>query len=834
MKQYLGASTIVLAAALAASQSAEADAAGPGASEVSEVIVTGTRVTGIKAADSAAPIQLVGSAALKRTGTVDLATALANSVPSLNIQTTGGDAAAVSIQAALRGLSPNDTLVLVNGKRRHTTSNLAVDGGSPYSGSATTDLSFIPPLAIDHVEVLTDGAAAQYGTDAVAGVVNIILKKNTQGGSIVLQPGEYYNGQGFTGDLSFNAGFNLRDRGFFDVTLENRYQDFTYTGIGDNRVTDPNGHLLPNLGVNAGAAQNPKFPHINTLNGLPQYNLYNAMYNMGYDLGRGVEFYSFGSFGYREAQHYENYRVPSKVSGFTSTGLKIYPFPQGFNPREKFDETDYSFTGGFKGELATWHWDLASTYGGNTTRVYVVNSANAQLYPALQALSATPITPQTDFYNGQFATTQWTTTLDLDNSFAVGLASPLNVGFGAEYRRETYTISPGEPSSYYGAGAQSFTGYTPLDETEVSRGVYGVYGDLAVDPIKNLHLDVAGRYEHYSDFGDATVGKITARYDFTPAIAVRGTVSTGFRAPTLAEEYYSGTNVSPTSAEVQLPPNSSAAQLAGFARLKPEKSDNYSVGFVFHPVENLQITLDAYEIDLRDRILVSGTVYGTVGTTVVSQGVLDAIEARGVTLDSGLSYTGIATFNNAASTRTDGIELTANYASDFGDYGHVDWSLGFNYNKTQLTHVDELPIQVQNEAFNQVNFLTPNSASALTTATPREKIILQAYWHKDRWDVNLRERVYGPTSQYTATSPIVYDEKIDWTGVTDLEVGYKVTKDLKVDIGANNLFDQIPPKVATGSNGKPVDGGRVFQNPYGFSPYGTNGGFYYGRVTYNF
>ncbi len=802
----------------------------PAAATVEDIVVTGTRQIGVKAADSPAPVQLVGSEALSRTGNPDLAASLEVAVPSLNIQTTGGDMAALNVQATLRGLSPNDTLVLIDGKRRHTTANLAVDGGSPYSGAATTDLSFIPVGAIDHVEVLTDGAAAQYGTDAIAGVVNIILKKANHGGTLTGQGGEYYDGQGASGSGSFNAGFDLGGKGFANVTIENRYHNYTITGFGDSRFQNADGSLKAQSYPNSNVTQAANFPKENGVNGDPQFNIYNGLLNVGYDITDKVQFYAFGTFGDRNAQHFENYRTPSKVSGVTSTGTTVYPLPLGFDPSEKIEETDFSITGGLRGAIEGWNWDVSSTYGGDKVNVYVVDSANAQLFPVIQKGSSSPVAPQRTFYNGQFRTTDLTNDINISKDFSVGLASPLNVAFGAEQRTETYAIAAGEPASYYGAGAQSFDGYTPLDAGSYSRTYEAVYGDLAADIVTGLHVDLAGRYEHYSDFGDTEVGKLTARYDFNPMIAIRGTVSTGFRAPTLAEEYYSGTNVSPYSASVQLPPNSAAAQVAGFSTLKPEKSDNYSVGIVAHPMDHLQITADLYEIDLKDRILVSGFIYGTntVGGKLitVSQGVQNAIAARGVTLDSGLSYTGIVTFTNAADTKTQGLELTANYASDFGEYGHVDWTVGFNMNQTSVTKVVSLPTQVQNASQGQVSYLTPNAYTALTSATPRDKVILQAYWRLGKFDVNARETVYGSTAQWSGNNSVF--EKIGTTGITDLEVGYKVTPQVKLDVGANNLFNTLPPTAG------PEAGGRVYKVPYGFSPWGTNGGLWYGRITLTF
>ena len=820
-----------------------------------EIIVTGTRTTGLKAADSAAPIEIIGTQALQRTGPVSLSDTLQTAVPSLNVDHNAGDAAAVLSIAALRGVSPNDTLVLVDGKRRHSTADLYVDGGSAYSGAATVDLSFIPVGAIDHVEVLTDGAAAQYGSDAIAGVVNIILKTSAHAGVASLTGGQYYEGDGNTGSWYLNKGIPLTDKGFLNVTLEEQYHGFSEQGVGDRRVQTSSGAPLAGNSAftTTGIEAADNYPSENRLNGDPNYNLYNGFWNAGYEVTPDLQLYAFGNYSQRISSHFENYRVPTKIRGVTSTGATVYPLPDGFDPREKFNETDYSFTEGLKGTLFGWHWDLSDTYGRDDVQVSTINSANAQLFPVLQALSPTAITPQRNFYDGGYQNTENTFTLDVDKSFPMSwAASPLNVALGAEQRHDTYRIQNGEPASYYGAGAQSFDGYLPQDAGIHGRTNYALYADFALDPIPHLHTDLAVRYENYSDFGGTTVGKITGRYDINDWIAVRGTASTGFRAPTLAEEYYSGTNVSPTSADVQLPPNSTAATLAGFGPLKPEQSDNYSVGVVLHPLPKLQITADLYSILIKDRILVSGFIFGEESgcgpaagcavPNVVSQGVLNAISARGVTLDSGLSYAGISIFANAGNTRTDGLEATATYSSDFDEYGHVDWSLGFNYNKTDVTKLNALPNAVVNTAFGQTEFLNANALTGLLDSTPREKAILQAYWTLRQWSVNLRETIYGDSSQLTSfdgsgEGAHAYKLDVPATGITDIEVAYRVTPQIKLSIGANNLFNQFPPKVPEGLNGtttEPVNGALVAGVPIGFSPYGINGGFYYGRVTFTF
>lgn len=361
---------------------------------------------------------------------------------------------------------------------------------------------------------------------------------------------------------------------------------------------------------------------------------------------------------------------------------------------------------------------------------------------------------------------------------------------------------------------------------------------MAADPIAGLHVDVAGRYEHYSDFGSAWSGKFNARYDFSPAFALRGTVSNGFRAPTLAEEYYSSVNVGPGSTFGQLPPNSAAASLLGFSKLKPEKSTNFSLGFVAHPLPKLQITVDAYQIKIRDRIVASGNLYATYGTSVISQAVLDALHSRGVSTADATSYSGINIFTNGADTRTRGVEATATYASDFGEMGKVDWSLGANYNKTDITRISGLPAAVYNATSSptQTTLLTQSAQDALTTATPRVKLIGNALWNIGKFSVNLRETMYGSTSQHVvgAGDGLLYLEHIGTSFITDLNVGYKLTPKIRFDAGANNLFDKQAPTTPMQSDGTRPISGNVYNSPISFTPWGINGGYYYARVTVNF
>jgi iron complex outermembrane recepter protein len=773
-----------------------------------EIVVTGTRQSGMEAANSPAPVQLLGEDALRRVGQPDLIQAIAQNIPSFTAQAFGGDTANLTLSARLRGLSPNHALVLIDGKRRHTTSNLAVLGG-PYQGAAGADLNFIPVSAIERIEVLQDGAAAQYGTDAIAGVLNIILRKTPAGGQVGLTGGGYMDGGGDSGNVAANIGFGGPMGSYLNVTAESRIHDRSNRGGVDPRAIDPARIAAwPNI-QNA-----PGYPFVNKIQGDAKYSLYLLSYNSGFNFGDTTSFYSFGTYGRKHAQAYENYRTPDRIPAV---------YPNGFNPQEETKEEDFGATVGLKGKVfTTWSWDVSSTYGRDDIEVNTIDSANISLF------NDTGSTP-TDFHAGDFIATQWTTNVDIDRDYELGLASPLNVAFGLEHRHETYEIKAGDPASRYKEGSQSYPGFALSDAKAVSRDNEAVYVDFAVSPVDKLQVDIAGRFEHFSDFGDTSVGKITSRYDFTPAFAMRGTFSTGFRAPTLAEAWYSATNVSPSSAVVQLPPNSPAARLVGIEGLKPEDSTNYSVGFVVRPADRLTMTLDAYQIDIRDRIVGSGQLFGTGGAQN-SPAVVAAILANGNVLDSTVTSTGIAIFANGLDTRTRGVDFTLAYPRDY-KWGHVDWSIGANYNETEVTHVNPTPAPLAPQVF-----YNRTAISDLETASPKYRTVFGGVWTLDRLSVSLRETIYGPASrQQNLTGGPFYETRIGVTPITDLEVAYQAAA-LKVSVGANNLFNRYPD----GTNNELMavyqaakNTGAVAIYP-SFSPYGINGGYYYARLVYNF
>ncbi|MDB5919488.1 MAG: TonB-dependent receptor [Massilia sp.] len=791
----------------AALVAAAADPVGAGSGIV---IVTGTRATGMKAENSASPVQVLDASSLARTGQPDLLQALAQNLPSFNAQAFGGDMANMTLSARLRGLSPNNTLVLVNGKRRHGTSNLAVLGGA-FQGGAAADLNFIPVAAIDHIEVLQDGAAAQYGTDAIAGVINIILKSNDKGGTAALTGGRYKDGGGRTGDGSANIGLTPFPTAYLSLTAESKFHGFTNRGGIDPRVIDP-----ATLAAQPNLLKAPGYPYLNKISGDAQYRQHVVAANFGFELGADAEFYSFGTYGKKKARAFENYRMPERLP-------QIYP--NGFSPLETFDEEDYAFTLGAKGKLGSgWKWDLASTYGKDVSKLGVATSANVSLF------LDTGATPQS-FAAGQFKAGQWTTNFDVSREMDLGWATPMVFAMGLEHRRDTYEIVAGDAASRYKEGSQSFPGFSLTDAGAHARTNGAAYVDFNGQPLKDLTVDLAARFEHFSDFGNARVGKLTTRYDFTPAVALRGTYSNGFRAPTLAEQFYSATNVSPRSAFVQLAPNSAGAALVGIDGLKPEASTNLSAGIVLNPSANLTVTLDAYQISIRDRIVGSGSLYGS-GGSVNSPAVTAAILANGNVLDPTVVQTGINIFSNAVNTRSRGLEFVATLASSYGAYGKVDWSAAANYNKVEVTKINQAPLQLRPQTL-----LDATAISDIETASPKMRVNLGALWKVGDWTVNLREAYYGKSSEMGSSDGAVYYETtIKDRVITDLELSYRLNKSLTLSVGANNLFNKYPDMVNSkllAEQRANLDNSAVTVYP-GFSPFGINGGYYYARAGLKF
>ena len=860
-------------AVLPAAAEAEATAPEPNGEEI---IVTGTRVSGQSAASSPTSITVLGADAISKVGQPNLNQVLTQLVPSFQAQTQGTDMASFSLSARLKGISPNQTLVMVNGKRRHGNSILQVINGA-FGGSAAPSIDLIPPDIVGRIEILQDGAAAQYGSDAIAGVINIILKSDTSGGTAKFTAGQYYDGEGMTYSASGKIGLPIGDNGFLDISLFHRRNDYTTVGEGQFSVRNYDGTTVTNVS----AAFKPLYDALNARDGTnginggqPKSELTLGFYNFGYDFGN-VQFYSFGDVSYRHGDALQGYRVPTRVCRTFSAAQNKWvattsdptmcfgnTAANGLVPHIEVKQFEFQFTNGFKGTLGGWDWDLAGSYSEDTAKVYTTHSVNASLYVD------TGFSP-TDFYDGQFKFTQFTGTLDLKKEFDIGLAGPLNVALGGEIRKETYSIGQGDAGSLYIEGGQSFPGYSATDAGTIKRTAVAAYIDLALKPVDQWSIDVAGRFEHYTDFGSTAIGKFTTRYDFSDAIALRGTVSTGFRAPSLQESGYSATNVGPTSATLQLAPSSAGALSAGFTPLKPEKALSLSLGLVLRPIPRLVVTLDGYYIRIKDRIVSSGNINGQIFTSNTTdptkqlniingltayQLVLNAIAASGKQLDPSVLQRGtlsIQTFTNGIDTSTKGLELSMRYPVDL-PFGKLDLTLGANYNETKV---------LENRLGGLFNI---QSQAVIEQASPKFKSVFGALFTTGGFSANARATYYSKTvalvqpnslssgsvasGGHGNTPPIAgiyYEGVVKPAVIFDLELGYDLTKFLNIAVGANNLFNKIPeiPPLVTDYNpatwlttGRSpyINGGGSLNGPYGHGAYGTNGGFYYARLSAKF
>lgn len=542
------------------------------------------------------------------------------------------------------------------------------------------------------------------------------------------------------------------------------------------------------------------------------------------DLWGDLKGYTLITYGHRHSEAYENYRTPDSSNNV----LAIYP--NGFSPRETDEENDYAATLGLKADdFYGFHVDLSTTYGADETDIGNKDTLNPNLY-AGEALPGDPdfglkgFSPTTVLAQSQ-RNAEWTNDINFVRLFRVA-RMPLNLAFGAEHRLDEFDLGAGNPPSWEAGGTQGFAGLRPQNAGTWYRNVYAGYIDVDVHPVPKWDVDLAGRFEHYTDFGDTENGKLSTRYDFTHWIAVRGTISNGFRAPTLAEEHFSALNVSPTGASGDLAVNSAAARSIGAVPLKPERSTNASAGIVLQPTSRLSITADVYQINLRDRIVGAGGVTG--------QAAADAIALTGAGIPAGAQLNNISAFYfaNGISTRTQGIDIAASYFSDFQDHGTVNWTLGVDLNRTRLHHMGT-------DAFGH-NFVTVQGVSYYTSAYPRSKIIGNALWHVGKWDINVRETRWGQTTdnveyqdlapaaiQYNGNITYQFDNTPVWT--TDLEVGYQLARRWHAAVGGLNLFNQQPRKL-------PIENAYLGVQYFDIDSAGLplGGGFYYGRVTYTF
>lgn len=751
-------------------------------SNAEQVIVTGTRDPSQTARHSVSPVVVVSGEQLRATGMTDIRDALTQLVPSVSRQVMGLDQGSLTDSLSLRGLNADQTLVLVNGKRRHTTAALSFDGG-PQQGTTPVDMDMIPMSAIDHIEILEDGASAQYGSDAIAGVINIILKSNKSGITAQAVNGGYYAGDGFTTGEIFNAGMDLGGRGFLNVSAEVKHQDRTVRVGADSRTGQKDNAAI----------------------GSPQVTREGIAVNFGYHITPDIEIYSFDTYTHRDAERWAYLRTASSLP-------EVYP--TGYTPTQTMPDDDFGVTVGVRGKkLAGWSWDLSTTYGEDHDSLGLYNSANIDLY------HATGYTPQR-FHIGSFSNSQWTTNFDLRRSFNVPLlAKPLNLALGAEYRYDSYAIGQGDAASYAYTGSQGYQGLSPANVVNASRDVTAGYIDVSTQLLPKWQVDFAGRFEHYTDVGDTETGKVSSRYDFNRFFAIRGTVSNGFRAPTLAEEHYANIVTSPSYANAQLPVSSPGARYLGASALKPERSTNFSAGFLLNPLRSLHITLDAYQISVRDRI-VDGAAYN-------GQDAMTALALDGASVQEGIDPTAVSAqyFTNGASTRTRGMDITATYDTNFGRYGKVRWDAAVNFTHTSLTNVGR--------DANGNSLVNAQQAAYLTTAYPANKLIFGGAWRLGRWDASVHEIRYGHTTSqltyYTGPNAFSVTNFMEFVNsprwVTNLEVGYQLTPIFHIALGANNVGNAYPRRLPSEVS---------YLNVARYDTYsqqlGQDGGFYYLRL----
>lgn len=734
MQRSLTVLAVGFAATLAGRQSiaAAADLAAEAAGPPEEIIVTGTRAPDRTALTSAAPVDVISAAKLQDTGYPDLARALEFTEPSLNFPRAQSNPAANIRAITLRGLSPDETLVLVDGKRWHTTAMINVNF-AVGRGSAPFDLETIPISAIDRVEVLRDGAAAQYGSDAIAGVVNIILKSNSTGGFAETQAGVTQRGDGANEDGNFNWGTPLGDGGRLTLSGEVEYSGHTDRALVDQRyrrrtirVGDPD--LLIAKGALSAA-----YP-IETLD---------------------AELYADLLTSRKDSANAATFRVPG------TSPL----YPNGFLPVINPLIWDVGNSVGLRGTVGNdIKFDFGNTFGYSNADISVDHTANAAL----------GLASPTSFQSGSATYQQDVVNLTLTRSLPEILSGG-NIAGGAEYRTESYALGKGEPSSIVGAGAEGYPGYNPRIPVDTSRDAGAGFIDLELKPAPILTLGAAARYDHYSDFGGAATWKASARLEPTDWLAVRASASTGFRAPSLQQEYYSSISSVANGANKTLV-NVGTFQVAdpiaralGATSLRAEKSRDYSVGIVLTPLPRLAVTADIFRTDIRNRIALSDALSGAAVTSVLSR--------AGVT-----NVQQVAFFTNALSTRTEGYDITASYAGDIDEDTRYHLSVGFERSPTDVRTLTPNPV------LPKLALIGVHARALLTEAQPRDK--LTALFSLDRGPFTGTVNVTRFGEYIDA--PILDPQKFSAKTIVDLSLTARLSDDAALTFGILNVGDTFP------------------------------------------
>ncbi len=816
---------------------------------VEKIAVVGTRSAPRSIGDSPVPIDIIGGEELEKSGNTDMLELLKGSVPSFNVhQNPISDAASLVRPANLRGLPSDSTLILLNGKRRHRASVIAFLGGGINDGAQGADISVIPSIALKQVEVLRDGAAAQYGSDAIAGVMNFQLKDASEGGKFEVRHGQYYEGDGDTTQISGNVGLPFTDNGFANLSFQ--YKTADATSRSEQR---PDAAALSAAGV-------PEVSSLAQVWGAPEVDDDISIFgNFGLELTNDSEFYMFGNYSERDVRGGFYYRNPHTRPGVYSndggetllvadltedmsgncptiaiddnvldnpdyiSGVANNPdcfafnetIPGGFTPNFGGNITDTSLTIGTKGMftggfLKDAFYDLSGTVGLNESRYFIYDTVNASLGAD---------SPR-DFSPGKYEQLEKNFNFDLSKGFDFDLAYDVNIAGGLEWHEETFTVISGDEASFtagplteqgFGIGSNGFPGFKPSDAGEYTRRNYAAYVDIEAPFTEEFLMGLAVRFEDYDSFGTTTNYKVMAQYHVTEDLNIRGSVSTGFRAPTVGQANVSNVQTNLSDGVLQdsalLPPTNPIAVQLGGTELEPEESQSYTLGAVY-TIGDLFVTLDYYNIEVDDRISQSEKI-------VLTQDDKDTLEAAGV--PNAQSYAQVSFFTNDFDTTTQGIDLVANYTADMLG-GSSTFSLAYNWNETEVTKFSDITGEFKVKRLEED---LPNHRATLTWAQQWESFSMFTR-------ANYYGEYQGVHVDYDATA-----KTADAAVTIDAEITYFLNESISFSVGAQNIFDQDAEKLDfEDRTGIPNNnwGGQYYET----SPYGINGGFYYAKATYTF
>ncbi|MEO8030251.1 MAG: TonB-dependent receptor [Gemmatimonadota bacterium] len=809
-------------------------------------VVIGSRAHHAAADELAVPVDVYTAEDVHSQGTSETGQILAALSPSVNVPhqsvTDGND---IVRPFTLRGLSPDHTLVLVNGWRRHQT---ALVNTFPYgsgAGSSGVDLNAIPGGAIERIEVLRDGASAEYGSDAIAGVVNIVMKDGQFTPFLNVDAGRYftadYPGDGTTVDLNGGVGIKL-GRGSLALTGEFQHRDPTNRAWPDKFLVDANGigDVIDTLtGTIIKKNNSLKQPDLHWGDGLEKDGMGFANFRMPLNASGSTEMYAFGGYSHKIGTGNAFYRYFDSNRNWQSI------YPQGFLPEFHPTVQDYSGVAGIRTSAAGWSLDFGGSYGRNTFDYDMHNTLNPSLGPCLDVACAPGadgipgnaddpgIPNQTSFFAGRLDRSEYLLGANAAKSIRVGLPGPLSLAFGVAYRSERYKIGEGELASYVNggheaqdssglapAGSSGFGGFRPEDASNHSRNNFAGYVDLETNLAPQFLVNVAGRFEHYSDFGSNISGKLALRYQPTRRLVLRGALSNGFRAPGLAQSYFSHvtTNfIGGSLVEVgNFPVNNRAAQVLGAKPLKEEKSVNLSGGFALTPTDNLTFTVDVFHVKINDRILLGATF---LGDPTGANG--DSVVAR-VLADSGITgVSGLQFFTNGLDTKTDGIDVTADWRTAAGK-GTFQVTASGNYTRNKITRIDPVPAVLQGTATTYTSILDLVTQVGIEKERPNWRATVTPQYNYGRFHALLRGSYYG---SFDSAQPSFTDEE-HYGGkfLTDAEIGYRFNS-VNLSIGARNLFDVYPDQAHKEYN----NNDNTF--PWAAaSPFGYNGRFLYTRA----